>query len=207
MLSTWIQKAKQFFKTISLQNTGMRDRSLPKQIDPYVDPDQQHLSPGMGNFVFSLTPFALIYPIFTCVDPDPYSEYESRRSTKMLNTDPIWIRIYNTDIDSNPKIKIIQYLHQQSHCDETTWLNPSMMDWITKDNQSINQQGSTWTTTQDLFLAFFRGIGWSCLVSRLLFCWTDFQIGTRPDIDWLPACNRREKYKKNHTINYSRPGL
>ena len=106
----------------------MRDRSLPKQIDPYVDPDQQHLSPGMGNFVFSLTPFALIYPIFTCVDPDPYSEYESSRSTKMLNTDPSWIRIYNTDIDSNPKIKIIQYLHQQSHCDETTWLNPSMMD-------------------------------------------------------------------------------
>ena len=42
----------------------MRDRSLPKQIDPYVDPDQQHLSPGMGNFVFSLTPFALIYPIY-----------------------------------------------------------------------------------------------------------------------------------------------
>ena len=73
----------------------MRDRSLPKQIDPYVDPDQQHLSPGMGNFVFSLTPFALIYPIFTCVDPDPYSEYESSRSTKMLNTDPSWIRIYN----------------------------------------------------------------------------------------------------------------
>ena len=35
----------------------------------------------------------LIYPIFTCGDPDPYSEYGS---TKFLHRDPIWIRIHNT---------------------------------------------------------------------------------------------------------------
>ena len=36
----------------------------------------------------------LIYPIFTCLDPNPYLEYESG-STKLLNMDPIWIRICN----------------------------------------------------------------------------------------------------------------
>ena len=35
------------------------------------------------------------YLIFTCVDPDPYSDYESG-STKSLNMDPIRIRIHNT---------------------------------------------------------------------------------------------------------------
>ena len=37
----------------------------------------------------------LIYPLFTCVDPDPYSENRSE-STKDLNTDPFWIRIHKT---------------------------------------------------------------------------------------------------------------
>ena len=37
----------------------------------------------------------LIYPMFTCVDSDSYSKYGSG-STKVLNTDPIWIRILNT---------------------------------------------------------------------------------------------------------------
>ena len=32
---------------------------------------------------------------YTCVDPDPYSEYGSG-STKLLNTDPIRIRIHKT---------------------------------------------------------------------------------------------------------------
>ena len=36
-----------------------------------------------------------MYPIFTCVDPDPYSDYGSG-STKLLNTTSIWIRIHNT---------------------------------------------------------------------------------------------------------------
>ena len=33
--------------------------------------------------------------IIVCVDPNPYSEYGSG-STKLLNMDPIWIRIHNT---------------------------------------------------------------------------------------------------------------
>ena len=49
----------------------------------------------MVNFFFNLAPFAalpLIYPIFTCVDPDPYLEYVCG-FTEFLNTDPIWIQI------------------------------------------------------------------------------------------------------------------
>ena len=37
----------------------------------------------------------LIYPMFTYVDSDSYSKYGSG-STKVLNTDPIWIRIHKT---------------------------------------------------------------------------------------------------------------
>ena len=40
---------------------------------------------------------SLFYPIFTCVDPDPYSKYGSG-STKLLNKDPIRIRIHNTEV-------------------------------------------------------------------------------------------------------------
>ena len=40
----------------------------------------------------NLPPF---YPIFACVDTDPYFKYESG-SRKLLNTDPIRIRIHNT---------------------------------------------------------------------------------------------------------------
>ena len=36
-----------------------------------------------------------IFPIFTYVDPYSYSEYGSR-STKLLNMDPIWMRIHIT---------------------------------------------------------------------------------------------------------------
>ena len=49
----------------------------------------------MVNFCLKSAPFAFIYAIFTSVDLDPYSEYGSG-STKLLNTDPIWIRIQNT---------------------------------------------------------------------------------------------------------------
>ena len=35
----------------------------------------------------------LFFPIFNCVEPDPYSE---NGSTKLQNTDPIWIQIHNT---------------------------------------------------------------------------------------------------------------
>ena len=47
------------------------------------------------NFLMSsiLHILPLIYSIFTCVDPDPYSEYGS---TKVLNTDSFWIWIHNT---------------------------------------------------------------------------------------------------------------
>ena len=38
-----------------------------------------------------------VYTTFTCADPDPYSEY-GFESTKLLNTDSIWIRIHNTDL-------------------------------------------------------------------------------------------------------------
>ena len=37
----------------------------------------------------------LIYPIFACLDPDTFSECGSK-STKVLTTDSIWIRIHNT---------------------------------------------------------------------------------------------------------------
>ena len=36
------------------------------------------------------------YPMFACVDPDPYSENGSG-SRKLPNTDPIQIRIHNTE--------------------------------------------------------------------------------------------------------------
>ena len=50
----------------------------------------------MGNFGLKLcTFFASIYPIFTCLDLNPYSDYGSG-STKVLITSPIWIRIHNT---------------------------------------------------------------------------------------------------------------
>ena len=49
--------------------------------------------------IYILQLLSLFYPIFTCVDPDPYSEYGSG-STKLLNKDPIRIRfriqIHNT---------------------------------------------------------------------------------------------------------------
>ena len=41
----------------------------------------------------------LIFSIFTCLDPDPYSEYGSR-STRVLNADQIWIRIHNNAHES-----------------------------------------------------------------------------------------------------------
>ena len=49
------------------------------------------------RYALNLKPFAstVFYLIFTCVDPDPYSDYESG-STKSLNMDPIRIRIHNT---------------------------------------------------------------------------------------------------------------
>ena len=52
----------------------------------------------LWNFVFNstLNLMPLIYPIFTCVDLDPYSEYGSG-STKFLSKDPIWIRILNSE--------------------------------------------------------------------------------------------------------------
>ena len=49
------------------------------------------LSLRMVNFCLKSAPFAFIYPIFTSVDLDPYSEYGSG-STQLLNTDPVWIR-------------------------------------------------------------------------------------------------------------------
>ena len=46
------------------------------------------------NFVFNLTLLLLIFHLFTSENPDPYSEYGTG-STKLLITDPIWIRIRN----------------------------------------------------------------------------------------------------------------
>ena len=59
---------------------------------------------------------SLFYPIFTCYNPDQYSEYGSG-STKHLNTDPIRIRIHNTAVTLTKKmwieniIKIIPVLY------------------------------------------------------------------------------------------------
>ena len=47
------------------------------------------------RMVFKLTTFASNLFYFTWMNPDPYLEYGSW-STKLLNTDPIWIRIHNT---------------------------------------------------------------------------------------------------------------
>ena len=46
----------------------------------------------MSSILHLLT---LIYPIFTSVNPDPYSEYGSQ-SKKLMNKDLIWIRIHYT---------------------------------------------------------------------------------------------------------------
>ena len=46
----------------------------------------QFLNCEFMSKIFHLLPLFYFYPIFTCVDPDPYSEYGSR---KLLNTDPI----------------------------------------------------------------------------------------------------------------------
>ena len=55
------------------------------------DPGRNFLSVESlnGEFLFSsLHLLPHIYPIFTCVDTDPYSEYGSG-STKLVNNDPI----------------------------------------------------------------------------------------------------------------------
>ena len=51
--------------------------------------------PVPAELFLSVNLLPLFYPIFTCVDPNPYWEYVSG-STKLLNTDPIRIRIHNT---------------------------------------------------------------------------------------------------------------
>ena len=48
----------------------------------------------------------LIYPMFTCVDSDSYSKYGSG-STKVLNTDPIWIRIHHCQKEENADIRYV----------------------------------------------------------------------------------------------------
>ena len=48
---------------------------------------------------------SLNYPIFTGVDPDPYSKCGSG-STKFLNMEPIWIRIHHTGYTYPKRITI-----------------------------------------------------------------------------------------------------
>ena len=48
----------------------------------------------MVNFCKAVQPF---HPTFNCMDPDPCSENGSE-STKLLDVDPIWIRIHKTEI-------------------------------------------------------------------------------------------------------------
>ena len=74
----------------------MMRKSLPLKmcflaIKKVMTPEEIFLSVESlnGEFLFSslhLLPY--IYPIFTCVDTDPYSEYGSG-STKLVNKDPI----------------------------------------------------------------------------------------------------------------------
>ena len=52
---------------------------------------------------------SLFYPIFTCVDPDPYSQYGS---TKHLNMDPIRVRIHNTALSRFNRMYIRLFLLQ-----------------------------------------------------------------------------------------------
>ena len=74
-----------------------------------------------GTYIF-LPPF---YFIFTCVDPDPYSEYGSGFGPKkLLNTDPIWIRIHNT----GPGEENVLLLNTRKNSSATlakTWLKSS----------------------------------------------------------------------------------
>ena len=53
----------------------------------------------MVNLILHLLP--LIYPRFTCLDPDP---------TKVLNTDPTWIRIHNSGFFHVLK-KLVNFLY------------------------------------------------------------------------------------------------
>ena len=65
------------------------------------DPGRNFLSVESlnGEFLFSsLHLLPHIYPIFTCVDTDPYSEYGSG-STKLVNKDPILSRIQHTNYE------------------------------------------------------------------------------------------------------------
>ena len=78
-------------KIIFLENNNYKNKMSLKDIFT-------QLSLWIVNFYLkSYTFLPPLYPIFTCVDPDPYSEYGSRSgSRKLLNTDPIRSRIHNT---------------------------------------------------------------------------------------------------------------
>ena len=54
----------------------------------------------MVNF---LSVRVISFPVFNWVGPDPHSEYGSG-STKLLNTDPTWIRIHYS-AESNIRIR------------------------------------------------------------------------------------------------------
>ena len=65
------------------------------------------LSLWMVNLCLKYYTFCpLFYPIFTCMDPDPYWEYGS---TKLLNMDPIQIRIHNTACRLKYSIPVVPY--------------------------------------------------------------------------------------------------
>ena len=65
------------------------------------------LSLWMVNLCLKYYTFCpLFYPIFTCMEPDPYWEYGS---TKLLNMDPIRIRIHNTACRVKYSILVVPY--------------------------------------------------------------------------------------------------
>ena len=72
----------------------------------------------MSGEFFSSILLPLIYPMFTCLDPDPYSGYESGSGfTKFLNTDLIWMRIHNIANNTTTSTTIDYYPHSTVHTD------------------------------------------------------------------------------------------
>ena len=89
MLSNPKLKKKLLRKTISFKKVFFNQQEIMAP-----EESQWGLLSINSEFLSSTLHFLfLIYPIFTSVGPDPYSEYGSN-----LDPDPIWIRIQNSGV-------------------------------------------------------------------------------------------------------------
>ena len=97
-----------------------------------------------GKFLSSISNFfPLINPIFTCVDPVPYLVYGSG-STKVLNTDPIWIRIHHCQKEENADIRYV--------CLFIGWLASELLSRLQKTTPTCWHRSQIFASTDFLHL-------------------------------------------------------